>query len=86
MNYEDPSSNLKRSTITLFDNLRNPIAKLDATICVSLLDKYSVEAIRERERNKGTAIKDARIGHRIDIHEEVEDSKYDLKVSKPYLP
>lgn len=88
LNYEDPSTNLRRSQITLFDSLRNPIAKVDATICLSLLDSYSVEAIRERERKKGTAIKDARIAHKdleVDDYDN-EEQKYDLKVSKPFIP
>lgn len=80
MNYEDPSTNLKRSPVTLFDSLRNPIVKLDSTICVSLLDRNGVDAIRERERLKGTAIKEARVTHQ-NIYEEYpkEESKYDLK-------
>ena len=84
LNYEDPSSNLKKSPITLFDSLRNPIAKLDSTICISLLDRNSVDAIKERERMKGTAIKDSRVTHKSEIPDysqeyPKEESKYDLK-------
>jgi hypothetical protein len=78
LNYEDPTTNIKRSPVTLFDSLKNPIAKLDATVCISLLDRNSVQTIRERERLKGTAIKDARIKHGESIPDIYEDSKYDL--------
>ena len=86
LNNEDPSTNLKRSSITLFDNLKNPIGKLDATICISLLDPLNVEVLKERERGKGTAIKGARITHKTFESEVEEDHKYDVKVTKPQSP
>ena len=87
LNYEDPSTNLKRSSITLFDNLKNPIGKLDATICISLLDSLNVEVLKDREKKKGTAIRGARIAHKAFNSEiEEEEQKYDVKVTKPESP
>ena len=53
-NPEDPNLNSKRSVIQLYDQLNNHIAKVDATISLSLLDEVSVKQIEEKERQKST--------------------------------
>ena len=84
LSYEDPSSNLKRSSIKLFDNLKNQIGRLDATICIALLDQGSVEMIKQRQAYRETAIKGARIAHKY-AQQDTEEEKvdYNLSVSKP---
>ena len=76
--------NLKRSSIKLFDNLKNQIGRLDATICISLLDQGSVEMIKQRQAYRETAIKGARIAHKY-AQQDTEEEKvdYNLSVSKP---
>jgi len=41
-NHLDPTSNVKRSVINLFDQVKAPVGKIDATITLSLLDKSTI--------------------------------------------
>jgi hypothetical protein len=41
---------VKRSLIKLFDQVKAPLASIDATISLSLLDKHTVDEIEIRER------------------------------------
>ena len=45
----DPSLNVKRSVISLFDQVKAPVGKIDSTITLSLLDKPTIEDIEQRE-------------------------------------
>jgi hypothetical protein len=56
----DPTSNVKRSVIKLFDQVKAPLAQVDATISLSLLDKVTINEIEVREKAKQT-IPNARV-------------------------
>lgn len=46
----DPTLNVKRSLVKLFDQVKAPLAQIDASISLSLLDKVTVDEIELRER------------------------------------
>jgi len=71
--------NIKRSHVKLFDVVKAPIATVDATISLSLLDKLTVDDIEKWEWQKVT-IPEARVLSEVRGYEEAG-----LKVSKPML-